>query len=238
MQDGSTAGLATAAAEKRRYTIVPLHNAQQGDVSRLVDLWKGKGATEAHGTLAEPDVQVTNKSDKDRQLPKILKLNETTMQALDVQRTREAALEKLGKAMAAKDESELTAALAAAEAAQLAPANLQTAKEAVEAAQQSRLARQKVLEAFKEAELAFARAQQAAKDIGSHVTLKKSGSTLTVKVTTRSDGKANSLDLEQAACLQLATDLEEGGPAQPVASTLRPEPITNGAPQSSACIIL
>ena len=84
MQDASTAGLATASEEKQRYTIVPLHNASAKVSETLIDMWAGKSAQEAHDILAQPDVLVTNQSDKERQLPKILKLNETIKQTLEV----------------------------------------------------------------------------------------------------------------------------------------------------------
>ena len=42
----------------------------------LVDEWGTKTATEAHAVLKQPDVKVTNQSDKDVQLPKLLKLND------------------------------------------------------------------------------------------------------------------------------------------------------------------
>ena len=131
MQDASTSGLATASEGRRRYTIVPLHNASAAIANAMVEMWAGKSAQEAHDILAQPDVLVTNQSDKERQLPKVLKLNETIKKALEAHAKREAALQQLARAMAAKDTSAITAALPAAEAAEVAPANLQTAREAV-----------------------------------------------------------------------------------------------------------
>ena len=66
MQDASTAGLATAPADKCRYTIVPLHNANTMLSKMLIEMWTGKSAQEAHNILAAPDVLVTNESDKER----------------------------------------------------------------------------------------------------------------------------------------------------------------------------
>ena len=39
-------------------------------------MWANKSAHEAHAILVKPDVRVTNQSDKDVQLPKLLALNE------------------------------------------------------------------------------------------------------------------------------------------------------------------
>ena len=109
----------------------------------LVDMWAGKSAQEAHDILAQPDVLVTNQSDKERQLPKILKLNETIKQTLEVHAKREAALQQLARAMAAKDARALTAALSVAEKADVAPANLQKGREALAAAQAAHGQRQR-----------------------------------------------------------------------------------------------
>ena len=38
-------------------------------------MWSGMTAHAAHAVLAKPDVVVTNQSDKDTQLPKLLSLN-------------------------------------------------------------------------------------------------------------------------------------------------------------------
>jgi len=84
-------------------------------------------------------------------------------------------------------------------------ANLQTGREALATAQSARAQRQKVLDAFTEAQRvaseAFDRAQQLAKDKGVEVKLSSSGSTLNVTVKTKSDGKSDSLDLNKA-CLE------------------------------------
>jgi len=141
-------------------------------------MWAGKSAQEAHDILAQPDVLVTNQSDKERQLPKILKLNETIKQTLEVHAKREAALQQLARAMAAKDASALTAALSVAgEGRQTwCPRNLQKGSEALAAAQAARRDRQQVLDAFTEAlqrvaSETFDRAQQLAKDKGVEVKL-------------------------------------------------------------------
>ena len=193
MQEASVSGLATASEEKRRYTIVPLHNASAKVSETLIYMWTDKTAQEAHNILALPDVLVTNQSDKERQLPKILKLNETIKQTLEVHSGCESALQQLARAMVAKDASTLTAALSVAEKADVAPANLQKGREALAAVQAAPGDRQQVLDAFTEA---FDRAQQLAEDKGVEVKLSSSGNILNVTVETKSDGKSDSVDLK------------------------------------------
>ena len=200
MQDGSTSGLATASEEKRRYTIVPLHNASAKVSETLVDMWAGKSAQEAHDILAQPDVLVTNNSDKERQLPKILKLSQTVKQTLEAHANRESALQQLVRAMVAKDAAELTKALSVAEKADVAPANLQKGRDALTATDVARSQRQKVLDSFAEAERvaseSFDRAQQLAEEEGIEVKYSSSGSTFNVTIKTKSDGISDSLDLD------------------------------------------
>jgi len=163
-------------------------------------MWAGKSAQEAHDILAQPDVLVTNQSDKERQLPKILKLNETIKQTLEVHAKREAALQQLARAMAAKDASALTAALSVAEKADVAPANLQKGREALAAAKAASDQRQNVLDlmmdAHRIADEAFKRAKQLAEDTGIEMVLKSNGSALQVTATTDYDGKSASVDLD------------------------------------------
>ena len=45
-------------------------------------MWANKSAAQAHGILVKPDVKVTNQSDKDQQLPKLLKLNEFAIKVI------------------------------------------------------------------------------------------------------------------------------------------------------------
>ena len=215
MQDASSSGLATASGEKRRYTIVPLHNASAKVSETLIDMWTGKSAQEAHDILAQPDVLVTNQNDKERQLPKILKLNETIKQTLEVYTERESEMQQLARAMVTKDASTLTAALSVAEKADVAPANLQKGREALAAIQAAPGDRQQVLDAFTEAQRvareAFDRAQQLAKDKGAEVKLSSSGSTLNVTVKTESDGKWDSLDLRLEHTVGVSRDSVRAG---------------------------
>ena len=193
MQDASTSGLATASEEKRRYTIVPLHNASAKVSETLIDMWTGKSAQEAHDILAQPDVLVTNQSDKERQLPKILKLNETIKQTLEVHTERESALQQLARAMVAKDASTLTAALLVAEKADVAPANLQKGREALAAIQSAPGDRQEVLDAFTKAQRVAHEAFELAKDKGVEVKFSNSRFTLNVTAETESDGSRTRL---------------------------------------------
>ena len=215
MQDASTAGLATASAEKSRYTIVPLHNANATLSKMLTELWAGKSAQEAHDILAAPDVQVTNESDKKTQLPKILKLNETVKQTLEAHNARDAALQRVGRAISdiaalqhagreisEKDASALTAALSGAEKAGVAPESLETGRKMQTSFQAASSERQQVLDAFTEAQRvakeAFERAQQLAKDKGVNVELKSNDSSkhiLDVTVSTKADGRSDSVTL-------------------------------------------
>ena len=81
------------ASEKRRFTVKPLHNANDMLSDFLVKMWAGKSAQEAHDILAKPDVDVTNQKDKEQQLPKILKLSETVRQMIRKNDDREAMLQ-------------------------------------------------------------------------------------------------------------------------------------------------
>ena len=147
MHEASLTGLATATEGTRRYTIVPLHNASAKMSEALVDMWSGKSAQEAHDILAKPDVHVTNQSDKEQQLPKLLKLNETIKRTLEAHEKRESALCQLANAMAEKDSSLITAALSAAEKVDVVPANLEKGREALAVIKASQGERQQVLDA-------------------------------------------------------------------------------------------
>lgn len=203
MQDASASGLATASQQKRRYTIIPLHNASAKLSETLVDMWAGKSAQEAHDILAQPDVLVTNQSDKERQLPKILKLNQTTQQIIVAHTKRESALQELVRAMAAKDGSALTAAVSDAEKADVAPTNLDMGRMVLAAIQVAQRDRQQVLQAFAKAQQvaseAVDHAQQLAKDIGAEVKLSSRGSTLSITIRTESDGNSDSLNLKKVS---------------------------------------
>ena len=87
----------------------------------LVEMWQNKSAQEAHDILAKPDVEVTNKSDKDEVLPIVVRLNETIKQKLGEHEQCEAALKQLARAMASRNLKSIDGALAIAKQAGVAP---------------------------------------------------------------------------------------------------------------------
>ena len=76
MRKVTAEGLVPTPASEGRCTIKCIHNAPPEFESVIVNMWAGKTADEAYETLSKPDVTVTNQSDKDVQLPKLLKLND------------------------------------------------------------------------------------------------------------------------------------------------------------------
>ena len=50
--------------------------------SELYAMWGNKTAREAHDVLAKPDVVVTNASDKEEQLPKLLRMDELVKRSM------------------------------------------------------------------------------------------------------------------------------------------------------------
>ena len=65
-------GLRSATEAERRFTIVPIYNTNANMIHGLLAMWADQTPQQAHTTLSQPDVTVTNKSDKAMQLPKIL----------------------------------------------------------------------------------------------------------------------------------------------------------------------
>ena len=61
-----------APATERRCGTMPTLNANDKDTERLISMWESKDPTQAHAALSLDDVYVTNASDKETQLPKIL----------------------------------------------------------------------------------------------------------------------------------------------------------------------
>ena len=76
MQSVSEEGLYPSPKESRRCAIVPISNANSSAVESLENMWAAKEPEQAHAALAKPDVAVTNESDKEMHLPKILTFNE------------------------------------------------------------------------------------------------------------------------------------------------------------------
>jgi len=74
-QKATSIGLVSASEHERRCTIRCIHNAPASQHQQLLGMWGGMTANGAYGVLSKPDVVVTNQSDKDTQLPKLLMLD-------------------------------------------------------------------------------------------------------------------------------------------------------------------
>ena len=71
MQLGGTDGLRPASERLRRCTIETLHTATSTTRDDLIRMWATRTPEEAYTLLSQPDVQVTNQSDKTTQLKKV-----------------------------------------------------------------------------------------------------------------------------------------------------------------------
>ena len=76
------AGLGPAPAEERRCKVTCIHNAPEAFGEALFIMWGDTTAEQAHAVLSKPDVTVTNQSDKDAQLPKLMKLDDLARRAI------------------------------------------------------------------------------------------------------------------------------------------------------------
>ena len=74
MMCASTEGLRPAREGSRRYHIRLIHGANQALGQSLVDKWSACDAAQAHKELEKDDIEVTNQTDKDQQLVKLLTL--------------------------------------------------------------------------------------------------------------------------------------------------------------------
>ena len=81
MQTATMDGLRPAVALEQRFTIVPIYNTNENLKAALVAMWAKTTPEKAYGALKQPDVTVTNQSDKDAQLPKILSFNDRVKDA-------------------------------------------------------------------------------------------------------------------------------------------------------------
>ena len=86
MQTASRDGLKPATEEQRRVTILTILNGNSILGESLRSVWESKTPREAYDILSQADVTVTNQSDKAKQLPKLLALNE---QVQDLMRSAE-----------------------------------------------------------------------------------------------------------------------------------------------------
>ena len=75
-------GLKPATPEEQRFEIVPVHGANKIMGESLTSMWAERTPQEAYELLAEPDVTVTNQSDKEIQLVKLLQLDEEVREAM------------------------------------------------------------------------------------------------------------------------------------------------------------
>ena len=82
MMTASSGGLISAEKHDMRCHIRCLREAPQALISTLLEEWGDCDAQTAHAKLAKPDILVTNLSDKQVLLPKILKMNQMVVSAL------------------------------------------------------------------------------------------------------------------------------------------------------------
>ena len=82
MQAVSPEGLKPATPEQQRLDIVPIHGANNITGESLKAMWASRTPQEAYDLLKEPDVTVTNQSDKDTQLDKLLKLDDEVREVM------------------------------------------------------------------------------------------------------------------------------------------------------------
>ena len=81
MQTATKDGLRPATEAQRRCEIRCIYTATQNMAEALTAIWATKTPAEAFATLAKPDVTVTNESDKEQQLPKILTFDDRVRKA-------------------------------------------------------------------------------------------------------------------------------------------------------------
>lgn len=82
MQTAFEGGLRPSSDDTCRFTIETILNGNSITVHLLRQLWEHKTPEEALKILAQSDVTVTNQSDKDKQLPKLQKLNERVLNVM------------------------------------------------------------------------------------------------------------------------------------------------------------
>ena len=98
MQTCAADGLATAADDIRRWTLVCILGAKpQWEGDKLETMWRRAKADFALAELSRRDVTVTNQSDKDAQLPKIKKLDDQVRSAFSEMHGRSLKMRELAK---------------------------------------------------------------------------------------------------------------------------------------------
>ena len=81
MQQPTPEGLRSAEGGERRWTTVPIYNARTALASVLEDMWATRTPAQALAVLSQPDVTVTNASDKVTQLTKLAQLDQRVRSA-------------------------------------------------------------------------------------------------------------------------------------------------------------
>jgi len=82
MQMVTPEGLKPATLDQNRFDIVPVHGANKITGESLKNMWAERTPQDAYDLLKEPDVTVTNQSDKEIQLVKLLQLDEEVREAM------------------------------------------------------------------------------------------------------------------------------------------------------------
>ena len=76
MQQPTAEGLRGAEEGARRWTIVTMYGASSAFAAALEDMWAARTPAQALAVLSQPDVIVTNASDKVTQLSKLAQLDQ------------------------------------------------------------------------------------------------------------------------------------------------------------------
>ena len=76
MQKATTSGLRGASGDERRCTVALINGATKGIAQTLLEKWEKKPSKEVHRILSRPEVECESPSDKEMQLPIILKVED------------------------------------------------------------------------------------------------------------------------------------------------------------------
>lgn len=100
MQDSATGALCPASEDKRRCTIRLLRGCSSGYRQGLIEDWASRTPKQAYDVLNAPDIYITNGKDKEKMLPKVLKLEKAVREALKAREGLLAGQGELEKAQA------------------------------------------------------------------------------------------------------------------------------------------
>ena len=98
MQDTATGNLRPANEASRRCTIRLLRGCNDGYRQGLIGDWANRTPKEAYEVLNAPDIFITNGKDKERMLPKVLKLEKAVREALKARESLLSGRSELDKA--------------------------------------------------------------------------------------------------------------------------------------------